>query len=106
MAERSESGKKSAKKMSFEESLGRLEQIVREMEAGSLSLEDMIARFEEGQKLLKFCMGKLDEVERKIEVLVKKGDKMAPEEMKEGAVDREEAVAGSSGDAQEGEELF
>ncbi len=69
------------KKMSFEQSLERLEQIVKEMESGSLSLEKMITRFEEGQKLLKQCSGKLEEVERKIEALVKKGDQMVPEQM-------------------------
>lgn len=56
----------------FEKSLERLETVVAEMEGGNLSLEDMIKRFEEGQKLIGFCSKKLDEVERKIEVLVKK----------------------------------
>lgn len=59
---------------SFEQSLKRLEGLVGEMEGGSLSLEELILRFEEGQKLIKFCSGKLNEVERKIEVLIKKGD--------------------------------
>ena len=59
---------------SFEKSLERLEKIVSEMEGGALSLEDMIGRFEEGQGLIKFCTRKLNEVERKIEILVKKGD--------------------------------
>lgn len=59
-------------KVSFEKSLTRLEEIVAGMESGALSLDDMIARFEEGQKLIKFCSGKLDEVERKIEQLLSK----------------------------------
>lgn len=58
--------------VSFEKSLARLEEIVSGMEAGSLSLDEMIAQFEEGQKLIKFCTGKLDEVERKIERLLSK----------------------------------
>lgn len=58
----------------FEKSMDRLEVIVNEMEGGDLSLDSMIQRFEEGQKLIKLCTGKLNEVERKIEVLVKKGD--------------------------------
>jgi len=66
-------------KQGFEKSMERLEAIVGQMEDGSLSLEDMISRFEEGQALIKFCSGKLNEVERKIEVLVKKGDKIAVE---------------------------
>lgn len=66
-------------KMTFEKALERLEAIVNEMESGSLSLDKMIARFEEGQGLIKFCSGKLNEVEKKIEVLVKKGDELATE---------------------------
>ena len=66
---------KSDKQPSFEKSLERLEKIVADMEGGELSLEDMIARFEEGQKLIAFCGKKLDEVERRIEKLVKKGGK-------------------------------
>jgi exodeoxyribonuclease VII small subunit len=63
----------------FEESMARLEQIVSEMEAGTLGLEDLIARFEEGQKLIAFCGGKLNEVERKIEVLAKKDGELVAE---------------------------
>ncbi len=63
----------------FEDSLKRLETIVGEMETGALSLEDMMSRFEEGTGLVKFCTGKLDEVEQKIEKLVKKGDKIVTE---------------------------
>lgn len=63
----------------FEASLERLEKIVAEMESGSLNLENMIARFEEGQRLIGLCTRKLHEVERKIEVLVKKGDSVAYE---------------------------
>ena len=61
--------------MKFEQALDRLEKIVDEMESGSLPLDDLISRFEEGQKLVKHCLAKLDEVERKIEILVKEGEK-------------------------------
>ncbi len=54
----------------FEKSMDRLETIVSDMEGGELSLDAMITRFEEGQSLIKFCTGKLDEVERKIERLL------------------------------------
>ena len=63
----------------FEGSLKRLETIVAEMETGALSLEDMMSRFEEGTGLVKFCTRKLDEVEQKIEKLVKKGDEIVTE---------------------------
>jgi exodeoxyribonuclease VII small subunit len=58
----------------FEKSLARLEDIVTGMESGKLSLETMIERFEEGRGLVEFCTRKLNEVERKIEVLVKQGE--------------------------------
>lgn len=64
---------------SFEKSLARLETLVAEMESGELSLEKMISHFEEGTELVKLCTKKLNEVERKIEILAKKGDAEATE---------------------------
>lgn len=60
------------KEAGFEESMRRLEVIVREMEDGALKLDDLISRFEEGRQLLTVCEKKLNEVERKIELLVEK----------------------------------
>ncbi len=101
MTEKTDTGKKAAKsKMSFEQSLERLEQIVKEMESGSLSLEKMISRFEEGQKLLKDCSGKLNEVERKIEVLVKKGDRMVPEDMEQKAGEKGSGTVVENGESE------
>lgn len=56
----------------FEAALSRLETLVAEMEAGKLGLEDMIRHFEEGSELVELCGKKLNEVERRIEKLVKK----------------------------------
>lgn len=69
--------------ISFEKALSRLETIVEEMESGKLSLEDMMARFEEGQGLVKVCSAKLNQVERKIEILVKEGDAVTTEPFEE-----------------------
>ena len=71
--------KQSDKGMSFEKALARLEAVVGEMEGGTLSLEKMMAFFEEGTGLVKYCTQKLNEVEKKIEVLVKKGDAVVAE---------------------------
>jgi exodeoxyribonuclease VII small subunit len=60
--------------LGFEPALKRLEEIVTQMEAGTLDLDKMINYFEEGQKLLKHCSGKLNEVERRIEKIVKDSD--------------------------------
>ncbi len=53
----------------FEQALERLENRVAEMESGRLSLEDMLTAFEEGRRLAQHCHRKLNEVERRIEVL-------------------------------------
>ena len=67
------------REMNFEKALARLETIVSEMESGSLSLENMMARFEEGQTLVTYCADKLNEVERRIEILVKKDGEVKAE---------------------------
>jgi exodeoxyribonuclease VII small subunit len=59
------------KKEKFEEALQKLEAIVAKMEEGDLPLEEALKAFEEGVKLAKFCTGKLDEVERKVEKLIR-----------------------------------
>lgn len=58
-------------KKTFESSMKKLEQIVQEMESGDLPLEKSLTKFEEGVKLSKFCSDKLDEVEKKITMLMK-----------------------------------
>jgi exodeoxyribonuclease VII small subunit len=66
------------KPMKFEEALKRLEEIVSQMEQDA-DLEKSLVLFEEGIKLVRFCSSKLEEAKKKIEMLVKKGDKLAPE---------------------------
>lgn len=67
------------KETSFEDSLKRLEQLVNEMEGGELSLDQMITHFEEGTSLVEKCGKRLNEVERRIEKLVKKDGKITSE---------------------------
>ncbi len=55
----------------FENALARLESIVRELEQGELALEKALKLFEEGIKISRFCSTKLDEAERKVEILLK-----------------------------------
>ena len=61
-------------KLSFETALSRLETIVESMESGEVPLADLLAKFEEGNKLLKHCEGRLKEAELKIEQLKKERD--------------------------------
>ncbi|HBA40716.1 MAG: exodeoxyribonuclease VII small subunit [Deltaproteobacteria bacterium RIFCSPLOWO2_02_56_12] len=63
--------KKDQGKKKFEEALEELEKVVEQLESGELSLEDALAAFEAGVRLVKYCNQKLTEVERRIELLVK-----------------------------------
>ena len=58
------------KKEKFEEALARLEEIVRKLESGNMSLEDSLKAFEEGVRLSRICSERLDEAERRVEILV------------------------------------
>lgn len=53
----------------FEESMTRLEEIVRALENGSASLEQSLHLYEEGIALVRDCSGKLDDAEKKIKLL-------------------------------------
>ena len=61
-------------KLSFEAALTRLEAIVDSMEQGDVPLADLLAKYEEGSKLLKVCEGRLKDAELKIEKLKKQKD--------------------------------
>lgn len=65
---------KDEKKLTFEEALGRLEEIVRSLENGGAKLEDSLSLFEEGVGLVKLCGKRLDEAEQKIALLIKNED--------------------------------
>lgn len=56
-------------KLSFEAALAKLESIVESMESGDVPLAELLAKFEEGNKLLKTCESRLKDAELKIEQL-------------------------------------
>ncbi|MDT7806650.1 MAG: exodeoxyribonuclease small subunit [Acidobacteriota bacterium] len=58
----------------FEAQLASLERIVRELERGDLPLEQSLELFEQGVKLSRECQERLNEAERRIEVLLRGGD--------------------------------
>jgi len=60
-----------AKNPPFEEALKKLEGVVEAMESGELPLEALMARYEEGTRLVKLCQEKLAEAELKIQQLEK-----------------------------------
>ena len=59
------------KKMSFEQALERIEEIVSEIEDGSVPLEESIDKYAEGTKLIDHCRTVLGKAEKKIQLLTK-----------------------------------
>ncbi|OGL46949.1 MAG: exodeoxyribonuclease VII small subunit [Candidatus Schekmanbacteria bacterium RBG_16_38_10] len=55
----------------FEDAFGKLENIVKKLEEGNLSLEESMKLFEEGINLSKVCALKLENAEKKVEILIK-----------------------------------
>ena len=56
----------------FESALARLEDIVRQMDSPTLPLDELIADYEEGVRLVKVCEVKLKEAEQKIEIITRR----------------------------------
>ena len=67
------------KKLTFEQSVARLDQIVSSLERGDTSLEELLTLFEEGTALIKSCGVMLDKAEQKV-VSLRKGEDGAPVE--------------------------
>jgi exodeoxyribonuclease VII small subunit len=64
---------------SFETSLEELEKVVKELEAGDLSLERSLELFERGMTLSESCRKQLEEAETRVEMLIRKDGKIAAE---------------------------
>lgn len=65
------------KKLTFEESMARIEEIVKNLENGDKPLEEALSLFEEGTALIKSCGKILDEAEQKV-VKLQKGPEGSP----------------------------
>ena len=63
--------KKAPKEEPFESALKQLEGIVQRMESGDLPLEESLLLFEEGVRLTRVCSQRLDEAEKRIDVLMR-----------------------------------
>ncbi len=57
------------KKITLEESFDQLDEIIQELQAGELSLEQSFKKYEEGMKLVKNCNDAIDKVEKKLVVI-------------------------------------
>jgi exodeoxyribonuclease VII small subunit len=60
--------------ISFESALKELEALVAELEKGELPLESQLKSFEKGVSLSRECMKRLEEVERRVEILMQNSD--------------------------------
>jgi exodeoxyribonuclease VII small subunit len=63
----------------FEAALTELEQVVKDLEGGDLSLERALQLFERGMELSDICRKMLDDAEQRVEVLSKRGDQVVPQ---------------------------
>ena len=61
----------SENKDNFEKNLKELEEVVRTLESGNVTLDEMLTLFEKGVTLTKSCTNQLDKAEQKINILVK-----------------------------------
>ena len=68
------------KEAEFEEAMEQLEEITRQLESGSLSLDESIRAYEKGMELKNLCQQMLERAERKLEYLARQQD---------GSIDRE-----------------
>ena len=62
------------KNMKFEEAILALEDIVKKLESGSISLDESLSSFEEAVSLVKFCNEKLENAEQKVRILLEGTD--------------------------------
>ena len=62
------------KQPAFEQALARLEEIVRALDGGEAPLDESLALFEEGVRLVKLCSEKLDHAEQTVKILVRGED--------------------------------
>jgi exodeoxyribonuclease VII small subunit len=91
----------------FEQALAELDSILRELEDGTTTLEDALARYERGVALLRLCYGQLREAEQKVQLLagttedgaadLKPFDHVAAIEAAKAAVRKPPKLAGDSG---------
>ena len=73
----------------FEAAIAELDGIVRKLEDGDLSLEQSLALYERGVQLSRFCHARLEDAERRIEILTDRGElKPAPSTLTADDVDR------------------
>ena len=83
------------KNLTFEKALARLSEIVDELEDPAKGLESSLELFEEGVALSRFCRGKIDEIQKRVEVVLKETPEgFATKELDEGSEDESDEGGG------------
>ena len=90
----------------FEDALEKLEKIVSRLEEGDIPLEESLKLFEEGIRLSRFCNQKLDEAEKRVEILLKDKNGTLKPQLFDPLTNSGQMQSVNSGDAaaEEGEE--
>ncbi|MBQ7377237.1 MAG: exodeoxyribonuclease VII small subunit [Clostridia bacterium] len=66
--------------LNFEEAIEKLEAIVAKMESGTSALDDSLADFEEGVRLIRICTAKLEAAEQKVKILIGKDGELVEDD--------------------------
>ncbi len=66
--------------LNFEEAIDKLEAIVAKMESGASTLDDSLADFEEGVRLIRICTAKLEAAEQKVKILIGKDGELVEDD--------------------------
>lgn len=74
----------SDEKMSFEQAMMRLEEIVRSLEKGDAPLDQSLALFEEGTSLVRLCTTALEQAQQRVTILLKQDDGRVSEQIFDG----------------------
>lgn len=70
---------KNPKPLNFEKQLKELEEVVANMEAGELTLEESLKAYEKGIRLTRECQTALDDAQQRIDILVERDGKLTEE---------------------------
>ncbi len=91
-------------KEKFEDALNKLEKVVSKLEDGDIPLEESLKLFEEGIKLSRFCNQKLDEAEKRVEILLKGKDGVVKTQLFDPSINSGQVPSAKSDEANDGEE--
>ena len=84
-------------KEKFEEALNKLEKIVSKLEKGDIPLEESLKFFEEGIRLSRLCNQKLDEAEKRVEILLKDKEGVLKPQPFDPSINSGQGLSGHSG---------